>query len=188
MPNTPVIGAPYPAYTAVPDVPAELNTALLHVEKYVIPRFATAAARDTAIPAPITNQYCDVAGVLYRYNGTLWLDVLASTYSESTPTMTGVWSSLAANPISVGKLNNLVTVEGQASTSAAATASTNNNIMTLPVGYRPSSTKAFVAHSSQGQVLLTVTSAGIVGIGSTYAAANVVAGGFIYVDPITFRI
>jgi hypothetical protein len=71
---TPLTATPIPAYTAIPDVPADMTAAFNNVEKYAIPRFTTTTARDTAITIPAQGQmaYTNDAG-LWQYNGTAWV-------------------------------------------------------------------------------------------------------------------
>jgi len=72
MPNTAVTATPYPAYTALPDVPADLLAAITNLEKFAIPRFASAGARDTAIPAPVNGMVCYVTGTGYQKYESGW--------------------------------------------------------------------------------------------------------------------
>jgi hypothetical protein len=71
---TPLTATPIPAYTAVPDVPADLNAAIANLEKFAIPRFATVTLRDSTITAPTQGQmaYTNDAG-LWNYTGTAWV-------------------------------------------------------------------------------------------------------------------
>ena len=71
---TPITGAPTPLYTAIPDVPADLLALGSHLEKFAIPRFATAAARDAAITVPVAGMAAYVTGTGYvSYNGSAWV-------------------------------------------------------------------------------------------------------------------
>jgi hypothetical protein len=67
---TPLTATPIPAYTAVPDVPADLTAALNNLEKFAIPRFSTVTVRDSTITAPVQGQmaYTNDAG-MWTYNG-----------------------------------------------------------------------------------------------------------------------
>lgn len=51
-----------------------LGDAVNEVDGRSVPRFASTAARDTAIPAPIAGMVCAVAGTLQSYTGTAWRD------------------------------------------------------------------------------------------------------------------
>lgn len=102
MPNTPVTGTPVPS-------PAEpwaawythLADAAEHLETFTIPRFADAAARDAAIPAPVHNQFAALASPssLTRFDGAEWEQVfpVGITTSRVAVTMRGV-GALAAGP------------------------------------------------------------------------------------------
>jgi len=73
MPTTPLTATPYPAYGIIPDVPADLLAALSHLEKYTNMRFASAAARDTALPVPVAGMQAYVTGTgLTYYDGDSW--------------------------------------------------------------------------------------------------------------------
>lgn len=76
---TPLTNTPIPAYTAVPDVPADLQNALNNLEKYVITRFASTAARNAAITAPTEGQfsYTTDTDTLWYYDGTAWVDYVS---------------------------------------------------------------------------------------------------------------
>src|SRR4051812_7527348 len=75
---TPLTATPIPAYTALPDVPADLTSALNNLEKFAIPRFATIVARDAAITAPVEGQLAFVTAshAVYEYNGSAWQIVM----------------------------------------------------------------------------------------------------------------
>lgn len=68
MPNTPITASPYPAGTALPDVPTDLMNALTTLERFTVPRFPSAAARDTAIPAPVAGQLAFTTGLGFQQN------------------------------------------------------------------------------------------------------------------------
>lgn len=76
MPTTPRTSTPYPAYSDVPDVPADLQALILALEPYVNLRYANTTARDADITSPIAGMQCSVAGVPYVYTGSAWVAVL----------------------------------------------------------------------------------------------------------------
>jgi hypothetical protein len=94
---TPLTATPIPAYTAIPDVPADLQTALNNLEKFAIPRFATTTARDTAITAPVAGQTCFVttAGIMV-YDGTTWVLVPSNNQTSRGTIYIGKGGSNAA--------------------------------------------------------------------------------------------
>jgi len=71
---TPLTATPIPAYTAIPDVPADMQSALNNLEKFAIPRFTTTTVRNSTITAPVQGQmaYTNDAG-LWQYDGTQWV-------------------------------------------------------------------------------------------------------------------
>jgi hypothetical protein len=81
MPNEPLTGARYPAASASPNVPQDLQNAVTDLADNTIPRFATTTARDSAYAswvaaggAMAAGLHCTVAGRLYRYTGSAWED------------------------------------------------------------------------------------------------------------------
>jgi hypothetical protein len=76
MPTTPRTSTPYPAYSDVPDVPADLQALILALEPYTNLRYASTSARDADITSPIAGMQCSVAGVPYVYTGSAWVAVL----------------------------------------------------------------------------------------------------------------
>jgi hypothetical protein len=94
---TPLTATPIPAYTAIPDVPADLQTALNNLEKFAIPRFATTTARDTAIAAPVTGQACFVTTVgTMVYDGTTWVLIPSNNQTARGAVYIGKGGSNAA--------------------------------------------------------------------------------------------
>lgn len=73
--TTPINGFSIPQLSDAPNIETAVNTFANAVDSRVIPRFATVAARGTAIPSPITGQlaHCADTTELYIYNGTLWV-------------------------------------------------------------------------------------------------------------------
>lgn len=76
MPNTPGAGLSYPALSDVPNVPSDMQALATDLDSQVVPRFATAVARDAAITSPVEGQLCylSAAGVkeLQKYDGAAW--------------------------------------------------------------------------------------------------------------------
>jgi len=73
MPGATAVAAiPFPI--AATDAPSAVGIENLakKVDQYVTGRFTTTAARDTAIPIPILDQLCTVAGIPYRWTGAGW--------------------------------------------------------------------------------------------------------------------
>lgn len=81
MANEPVQGLPYPDLTGVPpNVPADIKALADAVAPRTVMRFASIAARDAALPAPVDGMVCFVAadsGYYVRVDGewrVLWQD------------------------------------------------------------------------------------------------------------------
>lgn len=76
---TPVFAWHVPVLGDVPNVPADITALATGIEATVLkgtPIFATAAARNTAIPAPVAGQFCYVADVKqYQGYDTSWYPV-----------------------------------------------------------------------------------------------------------------
>lgn len=78
---TPLTATPIPAYTALPDVPADLTNLANNLEKYAVTRWASTAARDAAITVPVDGMIAVTTDTdtVWKYNGTAWVDVLERT-------------------------------------------------------------------------------------------------------------
>lgn len=77
MATTPLQALPYPSLSDPPNGPAQLQALAVAVEKQLVMRFATTAARDAAIPAPVEGMCAyigsgDVAEGPYYYHGSAW--------------------------------------------------------------------------------------------------------------------
>lgn len=74
MPSTPVTGAPYPSATDSPNGPLQMQNLALAFDDKVIARFATTAARDTAIPSPAEGMivWCASPAGWYQRGGGAW--------------------------------------------------------------------------------------------------------------------
>lgn len=77
MPTDPLIGARYPALTAVPNVPQDIANAVLDLTDNTIPHFTTTSLRDTAYASWVAagntmrnGLFCSVAGVAMEYDTT----------------------------------------------------------------------------------------------------------------------
>lgn len=69
--NTPNSSLPYPELTDIPNAQTAFQNLALALDTKVVPKFASSAARDTAIPSPVEGQLCyrtDING-LQEYNG-----------------------------------------------------------------------------------------------------------------------
>lgn len=86
MPNTPLTATPYPAYTQVPDVPADMAASLGNLEKFVVLRFATEAARNAAITVPVHGMFAYITGTgkLTYYTGSAWVNYLPTIPTPAT--------------------------------------------------------------------------------------------------------
>ena len=69
--NTPNSALPYPELTDIPNALTAFQNLALALDTKVVPKFASAAARDSAIPSPVEGQLCyrtDING-FQEYNG-----------------------------------------------------------------------------------------------------------------------
>jgi len=69
MPTTSINALRYPASSAAPNVPQDIQNLASDVDNKIVPRFSTTTARDSAIPSPVAGQMAMVAGKPYLYNG-----------------------------------------------------------------------------------------------------------------------
>lgn len=74
MATSPITGVPLPNGGATDQVPADMLTAFTAAEKMFVARFASAAARDAAITAPVKGMvaWLDSPGVYSEYLATGW--------------------------------------------------------------------------------------------------------------------
>jgi hypothetical protein len=84
MPNTPIAALPYPALTDSPNGPAQIQALATAVDSQVVPRFATTAARDAAITAPVAGMECwtTTPATHWYYSGTAWIVRGGSAYGR----------------------------------------------------------------------------------------------------------
>lgn len=86
MPSSPIAGLPYPATSAIPDVPADLESLAAALDIVVVPSFASATARDAAITSPSDGQLCYLADMDYftaHINGS-WVSLATAAKSVGT--------------------------------------------------------------------------------------------------------
>ena len=94
MPTDPLSAARYPASSAAPNVPQDIQNAVFDLSSQGIPRFATTAARDTAYPSPVAGQHAWVVDRLYVYTGSAWERSLSvpSAWSTADITLATGWT------------------------------------------------------------------------------------------------
>jgi hypothetical protein len=109
VPNDPLTAARYPASSANPNVPLDIQNAVNDLSSTTIPRFATTTARDAAYSAWVsaghsltTGLFCVVAGQLMEYRGS-WQLVVEARLRRLLSTATGTLAS--------GASTNLVAVQ-----------------------------------------------------------------------------
>ena len=70
---TPVTRTPYPDYDEPKDIPRFYKDGYEHLERFTVPRFATVAALEAAIPTPVEGMVAHLAGTgLVRHTGATW--------------------------------------------------------------------------------------------------------------------
>lgn len=104
---TPITGVPIPTATSTDQVPADLLTAFTAAEKQFVMRFASAAARDAAIPSPVKGMtaWLDSPGVFSEYLATGW----KNRYTTGVQMWGMSWPSVTVDGIN-GILTNTLTV------------------------------------------------------------------------------
>lgn len=123
---SPLTATPIPAYTAIPDVPADLTAAVNNLEKFAIPRFATAVARDAAITAPVAGQMAYVTGTGYTtYTGSAWAALLPAIPPIASGSVTATFSAATdqSTPIvfPVGRFSNVPSVVATVTSTSGST-------------------------------------------------------------------
>ena len=91
MVNSPIAAVPLPNTTSTDQVPADLLTAFTSAEKLFVNRFASASARDTAIPAPVKGMvaWLDSPGCYSEYLASGW----KNRYQTGVQSWTAQWPS-----------------------------------------------------------------------------------------------
>jgi hypothetical protein len=77
---TPIANLPYPTAANIPNVPQDIQNLATALEPLIVPTFASLAAAEAAISAPIPGQLVNVSGTMYSYQtgGTgVWIPILA---------------------------------------------------------------------------------------------------------------
>ena len=118
MPSTPRTSTPYPAGSDAPLGPAQMQALAENLEKYGIPRFASSAARDAAIPSPTEGDFCYRTDTdrLEMYTGAAWIGALpfGPTGNSYTPTLVNITIGTGGTPLNTGRwerMGNYVDVE-----------------------------------------------------------------------------
>lgn len=103
MPGTTAIAAArYLESSDAPAIHTGTENLAKDLDKFIVGRFASTGARDTAIPTPTAGQICVTAGVMQQYLGGVWVNLvvprlpvgilydaaLAATTSASTTDVT----------------------------------------------------------------------------------------------------
>ena len=110
MPLTPRTATPYPAATDAPDGPAQMAALATQLEKFAVPKFASAAARDSAIASPAEGDMCFRTDTrrYESYSATVggWIGVIelgVTNATAYTPTLTGLTVGTGGLPTNVGR-------------------------------------------------------------------------------------
>lgn len=179
---TPLTGTPIPAYTAIPDVPADMTAALNNLEKYTVTRWATASARDAAITVPATGQlaFTTDTQTLWKWSGSAWVDVAdrAMDMVQVTQTVSQSLTSGTFAPVT------FTTELFKTKTGLHSTSSNTSRIIIGTVGgtWMMSGAVSFAGTSATGsrRVIMNLTG---VNISSSYT--NVPAGPTTGTNPFT---
>lgn len=134
MANEPIQGLPYPDLTGVPpNVPADIKALADAVAPRSVMRFASIAARDAALPAPVDGMVCFVAadnGYYARVGGE-WVVFWSDTGWVDVPLRPGFTNNVTLQVRSVGEH---VYCKGR----VAGSFTTGNVIIgDIPAGFRP---------------------------------------------------
>lgn len=169
MATTPLTGIPYPVLGDGPvDGPAVFRAFLEHQERYSVMRFASAAARDTALPTPAAGMVAYLSDVKawFSHNGTSWLPM----FETDKPLMVAYFN--AAGDLLMDGTQKLLTPLA-AETSHGITIVLSSRVTINRTGlYRVAAQVRFHSGTSDGaaQVVMRKNSAGDPTLGATVAA------------------
>lgn len=176
MPNTPLIGAPYPAYTATRDVPADLRALGEFVEGYTNLRFASASARDAAISTPVAGMVAYIGGGVWTgYDGSAWRTIAGETTAVATgasvfsPVSPHVRSEAISRTLLGGRLvflQMVITLGADIAASTAGNVLGDPSIATITPGLRPLEDVVAVVGNGIGSGDVLITTAGAVNLRS----------------------
>lgn len=94
MPVTPKQGLPFPANSAPPNVPVDIQALALAAEGKLNMWFSNAAARDAAVTAPSTgmNCYIEATKEYQLYSNTMWNTIWTGDFGPTIPRMSSLLS------------------------------------------------------------------------------------------------
>lgn len=140
MATEPIQSGPYPVPADPPDGPNQMSAIVTWAAPRLVMRFASAAARTAAIPAPTAGMLTHLASdrTLYLHDGTDWQPIWEKPSTTRMPSPTGWVSTLDLDR--VGKLIVASGALTPATTPGAITLTTAlTTIGTLPPGTAPRS-------------------------------------------------
>lgn len=118
---------------------------------------------------PVDGQFAQAAGKLYQRSSGAWSPVSGEDTGWITPTLTGGWLDFGPpyTPIRYRRINGLVYIEG-----VGKNGGTGATTFTLPVGFRPGSTKIFATPANAGVADVRAQTTGEVFVGGYYAGGS----------------
>lgn len=161
--NTDILKIQIPDLAEVPNIEGSFHTMAKAFEKYTVMRFASTAARNTALPAPTAGMVAYITGTgdLTIYSGSTWLNAARTgAYSSFTPTMHGTGATgpgsgtIAGRWQQIGKTVDLTIKLVLAADTAFGTGS-SFSFGTIPVGPRVTDSVAFLGWGYDSDVQKT---------------------------------
>ena len=182
MPTTAINDLPYPALAtpAQPDIPADFQALAEQVDTRLVARYASAAARDAAIPAPVDGMVCylaDTDSFSSRVNGA-WVSMVVANATWQNPAAgtaglrsIGVTSVTAhAGDVGAAAETRAVAAPGGVCaglTAATATATATATVVSAPAADHIRVVKSIVVATGASSTALDLT------IGATAAATGI---------------
>ncbi len=164
MANEPIQGGPYPEPIDPPDGPGQMSAIVGWAAGRSVMRFASIAARDAALPAPVDGMVCFVAadsGYYVRVDGE-WRVLWQDTGWVAITVAGGFTAGVGAAAPQVRRIGREVKFMGSITGPLTTTTTT---IGTVPAGFRPTDATNATAATAHGN--------GTVGWGQVNASGEI---------------
>ncbi len=173
MANEPIQGGPYPDPSDPPDGPAQMSAIVAWIAGRSNMRFASTAARDAAIPSPVSGMSCyvDSDKTYYACVDGAWIVLWQDSGWVDVPLLGGFTNT---ETLQVRGLGHLVYMRGRVSGAFTVPAQQIGNVA---AAYRPASAlrmSAMAGTSAAVNAVAVLTSGGALSVSTSTAATHIV--------------